>query len=220
MYLSEEYFLRNNIDVPLVKHSRSAHCFIKTNFWQLLDISWYQEVGRVGYYNIQYIEPSCNGFKTECQQSNFVVWNKAHSDVMAERDRLSYFAPIPLPWSNLKKFVPTSVYYDDYEDYILFFSSFFSDAASDEQEVLIAVWEMFLRSLDDNIVHYNLFDKLSHSLCFDGSKIDRFQIILENIEYLHSNNLEIYNKWKNNFLPYAGDYSFWLAKLLKDLKSR
>ena len=105
---------------------------------------------------------------------------------------------------------PISIYYDDFEDFIL---SLFFETVTDEQEIFIVLWEMFLRSLDDNIVHYNLFDNLSRSF-FAENKSDRYNIILENIEYLHSNNLEIYNKWKNCFLPFSKNYSYWLAEIV------
>lgn len=193
MHLSEEYLIRNNINVPLVNHCGYSYCFVKSLFWELLVIKWFQEPNKVGYYNIQKIEPRGSGFEHADRHTEFVFYNKNHENTFKKLNH------------------PISVYYEDYEDFILSLSF---ETVTDEKEVLIVLWEMFLRSLDDNIIHYNLFDKLSQTF-FAQNNLDRFKIILENIEYLHSNNLEIYNNWKNHFLPYCGNYSFWLAKLIK-----
>ena len=200
MHLCEEYLSRHKINIPCVKHCfqrvefpTHSYCFVKSVFWNLLAINWVQEPNRVGYYNIQKIEPNSNGFIFLENQYSFTAYNKINKNLLTRLNN------------------PVSIYYDDFEDFVLSLSF---QTVTNYQEVMIVLWEMFLRSLDDNIVHYNLFDKLSRSF-FTENKSDRFNIILENIEYLHSNNLEIYNKWKDRFFPFSNNYSYWLAKIIQ-----
>lgn len=201
MNLCEEYLSRHHIDIPFARHNiygdffptGSSYCFIKDSFWNLLSIKWFQETNKVGYYNIQKIEPNSNGFIFLENQYSFTAYNKINKNLLTRLNN------------------PVSIYYDDFEDFVLSLSF---QTVTNDQEVMIVLWEMFLRSLDDNIVHYNLFDKLSRSF-FTENKSDRFNIILENIEYLHSNNLEIYNKWKDRFFPFSNNYSYWLAKIIQ-----
>jgi hypothetical protein len=101
MRLHEEYILRHNLNIPVIRYDSKSNLFLKTKEapfrWSIFNISWRNQSGRPGFFEFTRMEPLYNGngaFRC-ADKGHCVYWDKYESEifqVLQEYKEKKFFA--------------------------------------------------------------------------------------------------------------------------------
>lgn len=200
MRLFEEYLNRHKIDdVPIIRYSNNSCVILKTfsgfkkSNYLILNINWEDHDHHPGQFHIGYIYPIHDGYKTDR------IFQKA--------------ALLTKKWNEYEDFVLEWVK----EAKIEINAGKFSLPIKGDQEIVLALWEMFVFAYDSWFMKqsFDIKKTLFHSLDEDLSIAKRYkahQDVLASLSFYHLGVLKV---WRHEVLSFSNNYSKWLVDILE-----
>jgi len=200
MQLTEEYFARHAIKVPLVRHTEFGSVLFltpdpkdtaSTVKWALGTIMFKPDNLHPGKYSIRLSQPVHNSGERGTNGYQNIENDEIEWDVYEEHI---------LEWSKKKIRIPTAANLR---------------VVIDPKEVELAAWEMFVFNFDTNLVRYASDGTLFKSLDLDLPFAERHRGFLEMIEKLRHEAPNFYELWNRDLKRNTVDkYAYWLANLI------
>jgi len=191
MKLYEEYLARHGLKIPIINHCTNGSVFLQT---------YGAMVYHYSFLKIFWVEnPRGPG--------NYVITHLSPiRDGFYEQGHI------------FGRISSVSVYWDQYEDYLLDWIATSDQRPVPSERCLFAAWEMFVYIFDSwfknqpQSIKAVLFDTLDE----DNSHSFRMQNYKEIYNYMSVNTPAILKIWREEILIWVGCYSGWLSKLIEE----
>jgi hypothetical protein len=196
MLLQEEYLKRHGIQIPVVNHTLRDGCLLVKNNKPdrhspnryIIEVRWVDEGNHPGNYHITH-------------------WKHVH-DAAGRREHFQRTTD------------PQLVPYDEYEIYLanwMMKEKLRSKSPNSYEAAVVYMWDMFLCCFDSwfaKSANVKTLLKVEAALD-DGSKPEgRIVAVQEALVAITHDNQQVFDRWEQNFLPYAKKNFHWLARML------
>lgn len=202
MDLVTEYYMRNNVQAPLIHYASNGSAILRhtdtcklDSKWEVMVISFSNKDGAPGTFHLTNMTPI---HKSTSSPNNFM-------SVVSDQ----------------------YVIWDEYEDYINSIMYVYKrngiKAVTDRQELVLACWEMLLLSCDIALSGLSgpFLDIIYNSMDYKLSNLERFEQVMLFLTCAGSNTdpsmialLKMVTQVWTNIKHYTDTYAFWLANLL------
>ena len=195
MDLHEEYIQRHNLDIPLIKYSRSSQLFLSSENgefserWRVIKIKWEEVVVRPGKFKFAYLKPLHDGFSKDG----------------AFKSCMNYE---PYYWDQYEKGIGDLVSYCKKRRYK-------AEITMDERMQFL--WEIFLYVSDARIARMNKeVIQMAWRSLHDKDQKDRVQwikILFGKLRLIDKSLMDLYEHYLD---PLNQNYAEWLGKIINE----
>jgi hypothetical protein len=195
MFLSEEYYHRHGIEIPLVRHVQRGHVFFRKTTsrrvqWRILGINYRCNFKHPSNYDISVMKPRHNGYR----DSMFDIIDT-----------------VTIPW-------------DKYEEYLLNIEQYLdmdddgeTKVVQQSNELYLVTWEMLAFCADEAMSSHVTNDEICDVLDINKSVEERYAAHEKAIQKMQRWRDGVWSCWEGHFTPFLNDYCFWLADLIGNL---
>jgi len=191
MKLHEEYFNRHKVKLPIISHCTTGSVLLRNNGTMAYPSS---------FLKIFWVENSRG-------PGNYVVTHLFPvKDGFFDRGQI------------FERINSVSVYWDQYEDYLLDWALDVKGSPVLEEQRFFAAWEMFVYMFDSWFKNqpHSLKLVLFETLDEDNSTKVRMENFKEISSYMSVHTPAILKIWREEILIWLGCYSGWLAQLIEE----
>jgi hypothetical protein len=192
MRLYEEYVNRHNLSVPVVSHADHSLLFSRKDTgksinWMIFSSQLKRDIHRHGIYHCTLMYPQRGG---RCSGNH-----------------------------GYKSFAVNEIEWDDYEDYVLkhIGAKFVDGIVCDRTTVFLTIFEMFVFQAENYFLRYALNDDFVNSLDLDLSANVRFEYANKFLSSATFKTSEIFEYWEREHSRQMNNYSFPLARVIRDV---
>lgn len=191
MRLHEEYIIRHDLPVSVVRYDKRSTVFLKSkdspHQWRILSLHWKECDWHPGHFDARYTRPCHNG----------------NEDVLLE-----------------DVFTPRQLHWDEYEEYLLKLveeiREEYTAVAFEDQH--FASWQVFLVMYDSSLslLGRDFISIVGKSLSPNISLSQRDQLVEAGKRSLKRRAGHVYEALEHQVMPLTSDYAEWLVKLVNE----